>query len=49
MRLISAGAGVDLAINIIAIKEGEGLGWFLGIRMKAREDQKESQGKNKDQ
>jgi hypothetical protein len=29
--LVSGWTGIDLAINIIAVKEGEGVGWFLGI------------------
>jgi hypothetical protein len=29
--LVSARTGIDLTINIIAVKEGEGRGWILSI------------------
>jgi hypothetical protein len=29
--LVSTRTGIDFAINIIAVKESEGLGWILSI------------------
>jgi hypothetical protein len=45
-RLISGRTGFNLTIQIIAIEDGERLGWFLGMDRQVMDNQKTSQEKN---